>query len=265
MSIITTTHAPDALFRQAMAASAAALEAPLTPEGEGAARAALQNAMTGLLARRALKHDPRAQNMLLACRLRLRTLQNIVLAAREEGEFIARPCELREYISDLCAASDMLLRPIGRRVRFEAPEEAMEALCAPRDIACLVLEMICNCALHCRGEEIAVSLEPKKLRGRHGHCSITLTIQCEGSLDLNALHAAGQREGSGVAAMQRVAWLHRGSLLWLERDGMSVAALRLTGRMGGRVADWYDAPDSVELLSDPCSQVYVWLAPAVGG
>ena len=254
--MITTTGTPDALFRQAM-------EAPLTPEGEGFARAALQNAMAELLARRDLKHDPRALHMLLACRLRLRALQNIVLYAREESEFIARPCELREYISDLCAASGMLLRPSGRSVRFEAPEEAMEVLCAPRDIAWLVLEMICNCALHCRGEEIAVSLEAKKRRGRRD-CHLTLTARCEGSLDLEALHASGLREGSGTAAMQRTAWLHHGALLWLERDGISVAALRLAGRTGGRVADWYDAPDYVELLSDPCSQVYVGLAPAVG-
>jgi len=158
-------------------------------------------------------------------------------------------------------------------VRFEAREEAMEALCAPRDIASLVLEMICNCALHCRGEEINLSLETKKRRGRRGQRGkdarqdsvITLTARCEGSLDLDSLHAAGQREGSGTAAMRRVARLHRGALLWLERDGISIAALRLSGRQGGRIADWYDAPDYVEMLSDPCSQVYVGLAPAVGG
>jgi len=261
--MIDTTKAPEALFRQAM-------ESPLTPENEGFARASLQNAMNGLLARRDLKYDPRALHMLLACRLRLRTLQNIVLCARREDEFIARPCELREYISDLCAASDMLLRPLGRTVRFEAPEEAIEVLCAPRDIASLVLEMICNCALHCRGEEIALLLEAKRRRGRqcarrdNGACSITLTARCEGGLDLEALHAGVLREGSGAAAMQRVAWLHRGALLWLERDGVAVVALRLSGRTGGRMADWCDVPDDVEMLSDPCSQVYVGLAPAVG-
>jgi len=260
--MIITTKTPDALFKQAM-------EAPLTPEGEGFARAALQSAMNELLARRDLRHDPRALNMLLACRLRLRTLQNIVLAAREEGDFIVRPCELREFISDLCAASDMLLCPLGRKVTFEAPEEAMEALCAPRDIAALVLEMICNCALHCRGEEIRLSLEAKQ-RGRqtarrdNAPCVLTLTAACEGALDLAALHAAGERAGSGVAAMQRIAWLHRGALLWLERNGEAIAALRLSGKTGGRMADWYDAPDCVELLSDPCSQVYVGLAPVLG-
>ena len=250
------------LFRQAM-------EAPLTPEGEGFARAALQSTMNELLARRDLRHDTRAKSMLLACRLRLRALQNIVICARREDEFIARPCELREYISDLCMASDMLLRPLGRTVRFVAPEEAMEALCAPRDVASLVLEMICNCALHCRGEEIVLTLEAKKRRGKHGACVITLTATCEGTLDLEALHAAGRREGSGIAAMQRTAWLHRGSLLWLERDGVSIAALRLAGmnRIGGRSAGrpYSDQPDYVEMLSDPCSQVYVGLAPVAGG
>ena len=272
--MIHVTQTPEVLFRQAMGT-------PLTPEGEGFARAALQNVMNELLSRRDLKYDPRALNMLLACRLRLRALQNIVICAREEDEFIARPCELREYVSDLCAASDMLLRPLGRLVRFEAPEEAMEVLCAPRDIAWLVLEMICNCALHCRGEEIAVSLEAKRKRRRqcarrdNGACSITLTAQCEGGLDLEALHAAGRREGSGAAAMQRVAWLHRGALLWLERDGMSVAALRMNGVLRTTTPAhvrhpstegnyWCDVPDDVELLSDPCSQVYVGLAPAVG-
>jgi len=270
--MINTTQTPDTLFRQAM-------EAPLTPEGEGFARASLQIVINELLSRRDLKHDPRALNMLLACRLRLRTLQNIVLAAREEADFIARPCELREYTADLCAASDMLLRPLGRCVRFEAPAQAMGALCAPRDIAWLVLEMICNCALHCRGEEINLSLEPKRTRGRGGQCVLTLTVRCGGSLDLEALHASGfLRAGSGISAMRRVAWLHRGSLLWLERDGVSIAAFRLAGRLNGRAMDWYDAPrspqsqrlcgvdepDTVELLSDPCSQVYVGLAPAVG-
>ncbi|MDR2688043.1 MAG: hypothetical protein LBB75_09840 [Oscillospiraceae bacterium] len=254
---MSAAQAPDTLFRQAM-------EAPLTPEGEASARVKIQNAMNGLLARRDLKCDPRARNMLLACRLRLRSLQNTVICARGEEGFIARPCELREYVRDLCAASDTLLAPLGRAVRFGAPEEAVEALCAPRDIAWLVLEMICNCALHCRGEEIAVSLEPKGGRGRH--CSVTLTARCEGRLDLEALHAAGLRPGSGVAAMQRIAWLHRGALLWLERDGMSVAALRIAGKAGRqerRPAG--DEPDDVEMLSDPCSQVYVGLAPAGGG
>jgi len=255
--MINTTQTTDTLFRQAM-------EAPLNPEGEGFARVSLQNVINELLSRRDLNCDPRALNMLLACRLRLRTLQNIMLAAREEGDFIVRPCELREYISDLCAASDMLLRPLGRTVRFEAAAQAMEVLCAPRDIASLVLEMICNCALHCQGEEIAVSLEQKKTRGRGGQCVLTLTVRCEGSLDLEALHASGLRGSSGAAAMRRVAWLHRGSLLWLERDGVSIAALRMAGRLIGRAVDWYDAPDTVELLSDPCSQVYVGLAPAVG-
>jgi len=265
--MIHTTSSPETLFRQAIAASAAALEAPLTPEGEIAARQAIQLAMNDLLARRELKYDPRLQNMLLACRLRLRALQNAVLCARQEEDFPARPCELLEAASDLCAAANILLSPLGRRVRFEAPEEPMEVLGAPRDIAWLLLELICNSALHCPGEEIHVSLEPRGKKRSYG----VLTVECEGSLDLAALHAGGLREGSGVAAMQRIAWLHHGALLWLERDGKSTAALRLAGgaevERGGWLAShpYSDAPDCVELLSDPCSLVYIALAPALGG
>ena len=251
------TDAPETLFRQAM-------EAPLTPEGEIAARQAIQAVMNDLLARRDLKYDPRLRNMLLACRLRLRALQNIILCAREEADFLARPCELREYAQDLCAAANILLTPLGRQVRFAAPEAPMECPCAPRDIAWLLLELICNSALHCPGEEIAVSLEPAP-RGRGRARACTLAVECEGSLDLSALHAAGQRTGSGVAAMQRIAWLHHGALLWLERDGKSIAVFRIAGRMDSRLTDRYDAPDCVEFLSDPCSPVYIALAPALGG
>jgi hypothetical protein len=263
-----TTNAPETLFRQAM-------EAPLTPEGEIAARRALQALMNDLLARRELKYDPRLRGMLLACRLRLRALQNIVLCARGESDFLAGPCELREYAQDLCAAANILLTPQGRQVRFAAPEEPMECPCAPRDIAWLLLELICNCALHCPGEEIAVTLQPQ---GKRRARAYVLTVECEGSLDLTALHAAGLRTGSGVAAMQRIAWLHRGALLWLERGGRSAAALRIGGTTPairfpqetlatpsteGNYR--YDTPDCVELLSDPCSCVYIALAPAVGG
>jgi len=266
--MIHTTNTPDALFRQAM-------EAPLTPEGEIDARRALQSAMNDLLARRDLRRDPRLRNMLLACRLRLRTLQNTVLCARQESEFIIYPCELREYLSDLSAASNTLLAPLGRQVRFNAPEEPMEVLCAPRDIAWLALELICNSALHCPGEEIHVSLSP---RGKKRTRAYVLTVECEGRLDLNALHASGLRTGSGIAAMQRVAWLHRGALLWLER-GRSIAVLRISGEQStvlrtttptfGHPSQegncWCDMPDYVELLSDPCSQVHIALAPVIGG
>ena len=264
--MIITTDSLDALFRQAM-------KLPIEPEGEAFARDQLQALMDSLLSRRDLRHDPRAQNMLLACRLRLRALQNAVLAARREEDFMPCRCELREYTQDLCAAADLLLRPLGRIVRFYAPEVCMEALCAPRDYARLVLELICNCALHCRGEAIEVTLERKR-RGRQGS-AITLTVACEGALDLNILHAAGARAGSGVAALRRTAWLHHGALLWLERDGRSVAALRLGGMVLRTTTPPFghpstegnylcDTPDCVELLSDPCSMVYVGLAPAVG-
>jgi len=266
-----TTDAPEALFRQAMEASAAALGAPLTPEREHEARLQLHGLLGDLLARRDMKRDPRLLHMLLACRLRLRALQNAALCAREEGDFLACPCELREYTADLCAAANVLLAPLGRAVRFEAPEEPMECPCAPRDYAWLALELICNCALHCPGEDIAVSLQPMgtpQPRGKKRARVFTLTVACEGPLDLAALHAAGLRSGSGVAAMRRVAWLHHGALLWLERDGRSVAAFRLGVRNQGpgtRGTGWYDPPDYVDMLSDPCSQVYVALAPVTGG
>jgi len=256
----TTTKSLDILFRQAM-------EAPLSPEAEGCTRELLHSLTGSLLARRDLRHDPRAQNMLLACRLRLRALQNAVLCARTEDAFLPRPCELREYTADLCAAANLLLTPLGRCVRFTAPEEPMEALCTPRDYAALLLELLCNCALHCHGEEIVVALASKK-RGhpcarRDSGAVLTLTVECRGALDLDALHAAGQRAGSGVAAMQKTAWLHHGALLWLERDGKAVAAFRLPGTKAGH--PYSDTPDYVDLLSDPCSQVYASLAPAVGG
>ncbi|MCL1951945.1 MAG: hypothetical protein FWF60_03875 [Oscillospiraceae bacterium] len=259
--MIDTANTPDTLFRQAM-------EAPLTPEGEALARRALHSLAADLLARRDLRHDPRLRNMLLACRLRLRALQNTVLCARAEGDFLPCPCELREWAQDLCFAANMLLAPLGRQVRFSAPEEPMECMCAPRDIAWLLLELVCNSALHCPGETIHVSLAP---RGKKRARAYVLTVACEGQLDLDALHAAGLREGSGIAAMQRIAWLHRGALLWLERGGKSIAALRLAGnagieRGGGRIAShpYSELPDYVDLLSDPCSQVYIALAPAVG-
>ena len=239
------------------------MAAPLTSEGEALARQALQDLMGALLARHDLRRDPRLQNMLLACRLRLRALQNMVLCAREEflpTTFV--PCELREFTADLCAAANMLLAPLGRAVRFRAPEEPMEALCAPRDVASLVLELICNCALHCPGEEIHVSLRPL---GKKHNRAFVLTAECAGPLDLTALHAGILRAGSGAAAMQSVARLHRGALLWLERGGKSVAAFRLSGGQQGRASDCYAAPDYVELLSDPCSPVYIALAPALGG
>jgi len=261
--MIHIAEAPEALFRQAMAAA-------LTPEGENEARTQLHSLMGDLLARRDLERSQRLQNMLLACRLRLRALQNIVLCAREEEDFLPCLCELREYTQDLCAAANTLLTPLGRQVRFEAPEERMEAFCAPRDIAWLVLELVCNCALHCPGEEIAVSLRPPaasppRPRGKKRPRAYTLTVECDGPLDLEALHTAGLREGSGVAAMRRIAWLHHGALLWLERDDKSVAALRLGGwHPATGITGAYDPPDYVELLGDPCSPVYIALAPAVG-
>jgi len=254
--MIETTDALYARFRQAMECD---------PREEARARQCLQGLMNELLAHRDAPQDLRLQNMLLACRLRLRAVQNLSLAGRREEDFFPCRCEIREYTEDLCAAADLLLRPLGRRVRFEAPEEAMEAVVSPRDCGWLALELICNCALHCRGEEIGVTLEP---RGGKRNRAFVLTVACEGRLDLDALHAAGGREGSGAAAMRRTAWLHHGALLWLEREGKAVAAFRIMGKACGRQEcrpySYSELPDYVELLKDPCSPVYIALAPAVG-
>jgi hypothetical protein len=254
VKLTTDSGLLDADFRQAM-------DIPLGEEQR--LRASLQGLMGALLARRDLKTNPKAQSMLLACRLRLRSLQNLLLCGRSEAAELRRSrCELRELTEDLCAAADLLLHPLGRVVRFEAPEESAETLCAPRDFSWLVLELICNAARHCHGEEIKVSLDLKRHSRRHRPQACTLTAECRGPLDLVRLHAAASREGSGISALLRTAWLHHGAILWLRRDGMSVAALRIPLERG-RGADWYDAPDHVELLSDRCSQVYIALAPVI--
>jgi hypothetical protein len=256
MNVLLTTGSDllDAEFRQAM-------EIPLLPAEEQRLRGALQALMAQLLARRDLKYDPKLQSMLLACRLRLRSLQNLLLCERREAPAHCK-CELRELTEDLCAAADLLLHPLGRVVRFEAPEEPAEALCAPRDFSWLVLELICNAVRHCHGEEIRVSLDLKRQGRRYRPQACFLTVECKGPLDLERLHAAGAKQGSGVSALLRTAWLHRGAILWLHRDGMSVAAPRLP-LDESRGANWYDAPDYVELLSDRCSQVYIALAPVI--
>ncbi|MDR0530498.1 MAG: hypothetical protein LBG83_00295 [Oscillospiraceae bacterium] len=244
-------------FEQAMAL-------PVDPAGEMRLRGALQALMGELLACRA--GDPRAKMMLLACRLRLRALQNMILARREDIAFAPQRCDLRTWTEDLCAAADMLLHPLGRSVRFDDPEEIIEAPCAPRDIGWLLLELICNCARHCPGEEIVVTLTCKRWRRRPVAC--VLKTECRGELDLPRLHAAGAC--SGTAALRRVAALHRGSLLWLGCGGLAVAALRLPLREPGsrwlasRGQEMAETPDFVELLSDQTSMVYTALAPVTG-
>lgn len=240
VKLSTGADSLEADFRRAM-------EIPLGEEQR--LRASLQGLMGALLARRDLKTNPKAQSMLLCGR-------------SEAAELRRSRCELRELTEDLCAAADLLLHPLGRVVRFEAPEEPAEALCDPRDFSWLVLELICNAARHCHGEEIKVSLDLKRHSRRHRPRACTLTVECRGPLDLERLHAAASREGSGVSALLRAAWLHHGAILWLRRDGVSAAALRIPLERG-RGGDWYDAPDHVELLSDRCSQVYIALAPVI--
>ena len=62
------------------------MDIPVSPESEDIARAALHGAINALLSDRRLRHDLRLQNMLLACRLRLRSLQNAVSALRQEDD-----------------------------------------------------------------------------------------------------------------------------------------------------------------------------------
>lgn len=239
------------------------MQQPLNPEHEAEARSGLHSVMNELLAHRDLQDSIHLQTMLLACRLRLRSLQNMLLSVRREAAFAPMPCDIRGCTEDLCAASDLLLAPFGRRLCFDAPEQAIVCLCAPRDYAWMLLELICNAALHCDGEEIRVALEP---RGRRNPACV-LTVECDGTLDLEALHAAGIGQNSGTAALRRTAWLHRGTLLWLAQEGKSVAALRLPGVRGesrGYIS-MPDLPDAVDLLSDPCSPVYIALAQAIGG
>ena len=255
---MTITDRPDIEFRRVM-------DLPVSLEGEARLRASLQTLMRELPEQPGYRQDFRLQGMLLACRMRLRALQNYVAATRREEDFALFRCELRSLVEDLCTASNVLLRPLGRSIRFDAPEEAIEAACSPRDISWLVLELICNAARHARGDEIAVSLALKYTRARR-QAACVLGVECAGGIDLARLHACAAREGSGASAMLRTAWLHHGALLWLEREGLSVAALRLplcnvlypSGLLER------ENPDFVELLSDPCSQVYTALGQVIG-
>ena len=111
-------------FRQTM-------DLPVTHEGEARLRGALQTLMSALLARPDFRHEFKLQNMLLSCRLRLRKLNNLLAATRAEESFVLRRCELRSITEDLCAAADLLLSPLGRGLRFEAPEQLTDAVCAP--------------------------------------------------------------------------------------------------------------------------------------
>ena len=241
----------------------AAMDIPLALANEAALRAALQALLHELLAEPRRRHDPRLQSMLVACRLRLRALQNLLAATQQAQDLALWRCDIRSLLEDLCAAADLMLSPLGRSLRFEAPEECIEAVCAPRELSWLALEMICNAVRHTQGEEIAVAMQLKRPPRNRKATACVVTIESQGSIDLARLHASTAREDSGAAAMLRTAWLHQGALLWLEREGCSVAALRVPLKKSSGLPLW-EPPDLVELLSDQCSQVYVGLAQVLG-
>lgn len=232
-------------------------------ENEAQLRAALHELMQTLIAQPQRKHDPKLQSMLLACRLRLRALQNLLAANATEQSFTLWHCDLRGMVEDICAAADLMLNPQGRTVRFEAPPERIEAACAPREFSWLILELICNAARHTPGEEITVSLQPKRRRMQRKTACCMLTVESAGELDLARLHSAITRKASGTAAALRTTYLHRGALLWLARDGNAVAGLKIPLQMPVDLMEWEPA-DLVELLSDQCSPVYVALGQVCG-
>jgi len=249
-----------------------AMDMPLATTNEACLRGTLQALINELLADPARRHDVRIQSMLVACRLRLRALQNLLAATQREQDLALWRCDIRSLLEDLCAAADLLLNPLGRTVRFDAPEELIEAACSPRELSWLVLELICNAARHTSGDEITVTMQLKRPRRSRRATACVVTVESAGQIDLAQLHASTTRENSGAAAMLRTAWLHHGALLWLERDAKAIATFRMPLKSpplfeGGRSAatggclPYYDTPDLVELLSDQCSQLYVALAP----
>jgi len=241
----------------------AAMDLPLTLSNEAQLRAALQTLINELLAEPCRRRDPKLQSMLIACRLRLRAMQNLIAATQQEQDMALWRCDIRSLLEDLCAAADLLLSPLGRSVSFNAPPELIEAACSPRDISWLVLELICNAARHTHGEEITVAMSLKKPRTRRKAMACVVTVESAGEIDLTRLHASAAKEGSGASVVLRTAWLHHGALFWLGRDGNAVAALRMPLQKPAGLPEWEPA-DLVELLSDQCSQVYIALAQVTG-
>ncbi|MCL2531295.1 MAG: hypothetical protein FWE40_03955 [Oscillospiraceae bacterium] len=233
-----------------------ALHTPITREHEHDLRCALHALMLELLQHPERKHDPILQDMLLQSRLRLRALQHLVDATRGEHEFALQRCELRSLLEDLCAAADLLLRPHGRSVTFTAPRERMDIACAPQELTRLALELLANALLHTHGKEIAVAM-------RRNARTVHVTVESTGQIDLERLHQHAQQPGSGASAMLRTAWLHRGTLLWLQRNEKSVASLKLPTDLDSMQSSAYDSPDLVDLLADRCSPVYVGLAQVI--
>lgn len=242
----------------------AAMTLPLCPQEEQRLRAALQALMLQLLSRRDLMRNPELQGMLLACRLRLRKLQLSLAAAEEEGAFAPLRCDLGLLARELCAACDVLLRPMGRQLRFAGPQEPVFAACEPRAVTGLLTELICNAARHSPGEVIALSLTAKRASCLLPPNACVITVTSEGHIDLPRLHAAAKQADTGTAAMLRTARLHRAALLWLSQNGHAVASLRLPlGPAVSALPQWYP-PDRKELICDSCSPVYVGLAQVCG-
>jgi hypothetical protein len=223
----------EAAFRQVM-------QLPPEPGNEAPLREQLHLLMGALTARQDLKYDAKLQSMLLACRLRLRRLLHGCAATAGEDAFCPGACELRELAEDICTAADLLLSSLGRSVLFEADDAAFSAACAPRELGWLLLEAICNAFCHTTGQEIRVILEQRGAAkpGRGGEGYLLLRTESAGALDLPRLHVSAAQPGSGVSAMLRIAWLHRGSLLWHEAARQTTCTLRLPLRQkespGGR-------------------------------
>lgn len=236
-----------------------ALHTPLAREHEQALRCALHALMFELLQYPNRKQDPTLQQVLLQCRLRLRTLQMLVDSTRDEHELALQHCDVRSLLEDLCAAADLLLRPHGRNVIFSAAPERMVLACAPHELCRLMLELLANALLHTHGAEITVTLR----RASH---AISVNVQSTGNIDLNQLHQHAQRPGSGTSAMLCTARLHRGTLLWLQRNEKSVASLKLPTDLANSEhapQALFDAPDLVDLLADQCSALYIGLAQVI--
>jgi hypothetical protein len=236
---------------------------PAEPPWEAALREGLQRLMAALLLQEGLKTDAMLQHMLLACRLRLRALQNLCAGMRRPAQFFEQPCDLLSLVEDHCAAADLLLGAVGRGVCFSSGESQMEVYCAPHELGWLLLEMICNAALHTPGAAIDVALECKS----GANPCLLLRTQSEGGIDLARLHRAAAKPGSGACAMLRTASLHQGSLLWCGEGDRSVCALRLPLRQNGAAQELalpFDPPDFMDLLYDQLSPVYTALAPCIG-
>ncbi|MCL2105712.1 MAG: hypothetical protein FWH26_01405 [Oscillospiraceae bacterium] len=237
---------------------------PAGPETEARLREELHGLMSAILGRADFKGNPKLRHMLLACRLRLRLLLHRLAAAQPEARFAPQACELRELSEDLSTAADLLLSPLGRVVLFTSSHSVAEAACAPRDFSWLLLEMLCNAACHTQGEEIRVTLDKRGAGARETPC-LLLSVASEGQIELPRLHAAAARPGSGVSAMLRTAWLHRGSLLWYGDEACVRCVLRLPllESYGSLLPVW-DPPDFVQLLCDQLSPVYTAFSPCVG-